>query len=412
MRRADLIVGLALGAVFVCVAGFLYVTWFVFPAFRLRPTQILVSAAVLAGLFLVRGRLGTYPASANEVLRQIAYQFRLRGHRVGERPGYIAVRIGQFAALKVRAEPVDDRADISYQLDASPSGWALLVLLVLFDWTAVVAAGAGVYLFLVVRSFAARVLRPLIPTGTGVTPAPPGPPDDPVRATLLDALAEGHRLATEAYEAERSTFWNFELFIVSIGFLLWGFVLLTLGINASLPTFSGADAILAAALVASVAAGGVSAMVHGRVRQRLEASRTWSDRLSAALTREIQRNQSEGTEPSSLEMLAEAAAHVPDWLGARQKAGILNDPGPGILFATAIALTLTAFLATIWMTFIGHVLLALLLGIATLALIGGAELGRRTWERHEKDLFARGGLQWERRLASLRDHMEGFLREL
>lgn len=232
VRRGDLIVAVALGVVFVSAAILLYASWFVFPALRLRPTGILISAAVIGGLLLVPYRVGTCQASANRALRHLAHQFRIRGHRVAEREGHISVRIGRFSALKVRAEPVALEADIRYQLDATRSGWALLALVVLFDWTGLVAPLVGACLFLSVRSFADRVLRPLVPTGTGTQS---GPPEDAVRAALLDALAEANRLATDAYEAERSTFWNFELVLIASAFPLWFFIVLSIGITSYFP---------------------------------------------------------------------------------------------------------------------------------------------------------------------------------
>lgn len=166
---------------------------------------------------------------------------------------------------------------------------------------------------------------------------------------------------------------------------------------------------LAAALVAAVAA---SAAVRQRSRDRLEGSRTWSDRLSAALFREIHQAPPEEQEPSSFEVLAEATKQVPAWLGASRNAAVLNDPLRGTLFATVLALDVAAVVGAVWLALQPSLYPAFLLGMAALGLSVVAELGRRLWERHQEGEFARTTQQWERRIASLQDQMEGFLRDL
>jgi len=412
MRREDLVVFLVLGTVLASLSIVVYVDWFIFRLlpFPIPPIGTLIAVVILGGLLLIHFRVGTFQgAGALHLLDYLSHRFRLKAYRVVEKPGRLQIRIGSSSALNVHVHAMANEADVWYQVGATRSGWARLAILVLFDWTGLVTIAAGLYLFLRVRRSAARDLLPLFPPGAGV---PSGPPEDPARTALLDALAESHRLAVEALETERSTLWNFGLVLLASGFLLWALIMGTLRIDSALPTFGGADVVLAAAMIFAAAAGAGRLLLRRFARPRLQSSRTWADRLLAALVREANRAVPEEAEASSFELLAEASTHVPAWIGARQKAGILNDPGPGTLFAIAVALAIVAVYGAVSIDLIGALTLALLAGLIAIGLFLVAAVGHRAWRRSQQDAFTRTSRDWERRLAAFHDSLERFLRDL
>src|SRR3990172_8384007 len=88
MRREDLIVSLALGTILASVSVSVYVDWVLFLLFQIPPIGMLIAAAILGGLFLIRFRVGTFQgAGALHLLDHLAHQFRLKGYRVVEKPG-------------------------------------------------------------------------------------------------------------------------------------------------------------------------------------------------------------------------------------------------------------------------------------------------------------------------------------
>ncbi len=370
-----------------------------------------MAAALLAGLFLPKFALARSSLAPEQISPRLAHELRAGGYRVAEKPGRIDVRIGRVAALKVWVRPDPPGVEVRYQLDATPTGWGVIMFFTIIVGFALglVAIPTILYVFVRVHRFAEGRIDPLVSrlSAGGVSP-----PED-VRAMLVDGLAEARRFAEEAYEAERTSHQDAHAVVLFATLLVWVFLLI--GLLLSLPPADpwrrGANPLLVATGSAAALGLTASALVWRHFRARIRSYRAWAERLRAALRLETSRTALEGPAPSAFETLMEASAEVPRWIEAHRRAGLSRDPAAGFLLVGMAIWTITLLEGAVVSAGYGAPLQALFGGAAiglSLALYAFYRRWKRTWEASARRSLA----EWRRRLDEARGRMERYLQEL
>jgi len=378
------------------------------PLLLQSPGSLLISLAALIVLVSLRLPLGVVRATPSAGLAYLAHHLRSASFRVAEEPGKLTVRVGALLLLRFDARDSADGSEIRYRADLDPVGWAGWLLLM----GLVILLLTGVPALLMVarlRGLEMRVLRPAIPAD-GVLPQLSAP--DAARAALADGLAESHRLAAEAYEATRASYWDL-LGITALVGILAGVVFLFAGLLLS----PGPDAIQrattllppAAALGAGVAAP-LGMFVRRRVRPRLRESRVWAERLRAAID-----PKTAGAPPppgrSRFELLAEASRQVPGWLEARRRAGLSAEPGLFSLLWLLLGYEVELVVVGWWR--VGEDPIAAAGAFAGSALLGiGLYVWSRRWARRQREAASRHLAAWNERFEGVRTQIEAYLRDL
>ena len=380
------------------------------PGFILMIFGFCVAAvAVLSCLFLPRFSLTVSTADAGQVLSYVAYQLRRRGFRVEETSGLATVRLGSTVAVRIRARPSLRGSKVSYQTYATPAGWGTLITLIVLIWGAPASFGAILYVFRKARKFARDVVVLLVRGSESASPAP----EDEVRTMLVSSLSEGHRLASEAYEALRSSYTDSVALVGVTAGLAWGVVFVVL---LFLPRFVGGwIGAAGVGIIAGVITGlGLYAQLRRTTGRRLRTLRGWSGRLRDAFSREAVQAQSEAPEPSSIELLLEASRQIPTWLQAKRRAGLSADQAADwVVFILSLAAFWTAWAAVAQLlTPTPPFLLVSLEFTATivLAVAGYVVWGR--WKRKRDEALVRAQAEWRRRIDALQAKLDGLFQDL
>ena len=215
-------------------------------------------------------------------------------------------------------------------------------------------------------------------------------------ALLVDGLSEAYRIATEAYEAERSRYGDRELLAALGALALWTGLFFGHWLTGS-PLWVSIAWATASALAVFVAAG---VFVWRSFRPRREEYRRWSDRLRAAWT---QASESGGVKADGLSLLAEASERVPAWLQAARRAGFLRDPHA---YVVPVALGFSGYWmlwASVWFVLeLATFALAVALAVAGVGLLAGAVLLHRQWVRVQEVEELRSAEAWTRRYEAIR----------
>ncbi len=197
MDREDLINGILVVAIVVLlVAVILILPPLFFPFFFLFGALI-AATVVFAILFLPWRPVARSPLPPDSLQKHLVYQLRREGFRVEESAEGTKVRLGSIAALRFRILPDAGGSEVRWQTYATSSGWGTLITLIVLVWTSLVGIVAVVLVEHKARRFARDRLAALV---TAVDSLPPPPADD-IRVMLVHSLSEGHRLASDAYDA-------------------------------------------------------------------------------------------------------------------------------------------------------------------------------------------------------------------
>jgi hypothetical protein len=213
----------------------------------------------------------------------------------------------------------------------------------------------------------------------------------------VDELAETYRIATDAYEAERSAQGD-RVLLAALGALaLWAVLFFGISLRATSPW--EAFAVPTVAAVAVLAAGGLA--VWRSFEPRRAEYRAWADRLKDAWTRASESPASVG--PDAIAVLAEASGQVPAWLHAARRAGFLRDPHG---YVVPVALGFWGYWllwASVWFAPLEETLsLAAVLGAIGVGLLVAAVLLHRRWVRAQESDARRFAEDWTRRLDAIR----------
>ena len=371
---------------------------------------VLAPLVLFAAAFLWKGRIGHVAAPPDRALAGIAYALRMSMHRVEERSGSLTVRLGSSTAVKVIARPSGDGADLFYQPYATPAGWSILMIL-FFLWTfAIISVPIVLYIFVRSWEFVRFQIAPFTAPGA-MPPVPPIPTE--VQALLIASLSEGHRLASEAYEAEQSTYHDFMIMAVVCGIAAWGLIFIWAFTSSADPDFGRriGDANILSLTAGTVVAIIVGLAIRAGLRPRLLLLKGWADRLWGALATEVGWATRGESAPSTFELLSEASRELPRWFRSFRRGGLSREPGTWVvifavgiwaafLFFGAASFALSApFLAA------GLALGGLLLALACYYLYQG---WRTRLDSEEERLRS----DWDHRLGTARESMERFFKDL
>ncbi len=367
------------------------------------------ATVVLSCFFLPTFSLAMSTVDAERVLSHAAYELRRRGLRVEETPGLATVRLGSSTAVRIRVQPSSRGSRISYQAYATPTGWGTLITLIVLVWGAPASLGAILYVFRKARNFARGVVVPLVREAESA----PHPPEDEVRTMLLSGLSEGHRLASEAYEALHSSYMDAAALVGVTAGLVGGVVFVVLLL---VPPFAG-DWIGAAAVgIAGGVLTGVAlyAGLRRTTGRRLRLLRLWSNRLREALTQEAALAESTAPEACSVELLLQASEQIPTWLQAKRQAGLSADQAADwVVFALSLAAFWTGWAAVTQLISPAPPFLAVVLELAATPVLGvSAYLLWRHWKRKRDEALARTRAEWRQRIDALQAKLDGFLQDL
>ena len=356
---------------------------------------MVTAATLLAVFFLPAFPLVDVPGFPEPLHRALAHALRAAGHPVAEGPGQLSVRIGRVSAVRLHLKSTVEGTQVRYRPDATPSGWTL-VLALIFLGAYGLTAFAAVALVLYVAFRANQFVRTHVAPLAASLATPDAPPRADAQALLVDGLAEAFRIATEAYEAERSAHGDREL-LAGLGALaLWTSGFFGLVLTGS--PFWDAVAWSTVPALAVFLAGGV--LVWRSFRPRRREHQVWAARLRDVWTRVSAAPEAAA---EGFAVLTEASPHVPGWLRAARRAGFLRDPHA---YVVPVALGFWGYWmlwASVWFLPEGGALgIALGLAVAGIALLVAGVWLHRRWVRAQVAEEGRIADEWERRFASIR----------
>jgi len=347
------IFALIAGLTILPIATFLAIGWLM-PAGTLFTTvgvgysYILSVIFAIAAAFILRFRLTAVEGDPEQVLSDLAHRLRISRFRVSSKPGQLIITTSSIAAVKVKARRTSEGTVIIYQSSATPSGWSIILILLLVMYTGPVALAISLYILYKASIFASTRIKPRL----SQLPIPTLHDQElDARGMLIDGLSEGHRLSAEAYEAARSTYQDHILIVVTMGIILF----LTVVLSAGFYLLQDIDAETRVPLAFLI--GLVSALAFMVISWRRFASKavpalrelkSWKARLDRALTREVAHEDLPDDEPCSFEMMADSLREIPKWMRIRKKAGMFRQPLHWILIVLfAYSAIMAAFMSVL-----------------------------------------------------------------
>lgn len=409
-NREDLINDILVAAIIALLLAAIVVLSPPFFPFWFWALALIVVAVVFAWLFLPWKTIAHSPLPPDSLREHVVYELRREGLRVEEIPDGTKVRLGSVAALRFRVVPVSRGSELQYQAYATPSGWGTLITLIVLVWTSLIGVLVVVYVGHKAGRFARDRLSALVTAADNLPP----PPADDIRVLLVHSLSEGHRLASDAYEAQRSALGDSAALVAIAGLAVWAFVLLGLyvGLPPGSPWREAGPLLGLATLIAVVVTGGLEWAVWRHVRPRLLASRAWAERLRLALVRETSHEPPAPAEPSSVELLMSLSEQIPAWLRIRRWAGLSGDQAAGwVVFLLSFGAFWIFWLAADF-AFMAAFLYALLAGLGGTGLAVGAYFYWARWRERQEETIGRTLDEWRRRTDSLRSRFDRFLQDL
>jgi len=409
---AGIVIAAIVTAVSILLSGLLFVDNLLASVFFLL-SWVVAATAFLAILFLPWYSVAEVRAPPDRVLAYLAFRLRLAQHHVAQDPKrpVLTVTIGSTSAVKLRVWPTSEGSRVSFQPFPTPTGLGILLVLLILPEIALFSFPVTAYLFFRTHRFVSRTVRPLLPPGE---PLPAEPVPDDIGVLLVTGLAEGHRLASEAYVLERSAYHDNLLLAAFAAFIVWALVFIGILVTSPDPDFghrvmTATVLSLGGAITLGVGSGIIA---HVRFRPRLARYRAWADRLWEAWMREASPARWTGPGPSAFELLAESSRELPTWLEVRRRSGLSRDPALGFLIIGmmfwAFGLLgggITFVLAGNWLAAIAFFLAGVGLTVGLYLLYGW--LKRRWDEEAGRDLA-----DWIRRLDMVRSQMDRFLQDL
>ncbi len=352
----------------------------------------LLFLTVLVIWVLWKPLLAVVPGPPDAVRRDLAYRLRAAGHTVDASKGPLRIKIDSLASLKVHVRPGAQGTEIRYEVDATNTGWAIVLIFALIGYLGLVAVIISIVIHVTARGFArSRVVSLLGPPALGTLPVPD------VRSLLVEGLSEAQRLASEALEYEREARQNSIGLVILGATAVWAIIFVIFGAYILLP---GPNPIGMAAAIASgvsVTLGVLcSLLVYSRssaLIQELEADVSY---YRAAWAGEVMGGPAPGGPRGGLEILLWAAARSPHWRDIRRRRRLWQDPFTGItlfiLAYGAIFLPIVAFVASTlpweWRAFLG--------GLGALFAIGVFR-SVRSWLRDVRERDEQDRSDWQKR---------------
>ena len=232
----------------------------------------------------------------------LANKLRFEGFPTKKVGNVLRVTKGNLVAVKLHLRRYHSGTQVLCGLDASPVGWALILILIFLPWVFVVAVAVAVYIHVSGRRFAKETIRPLIRPSY----ARPLVEPDGVRELLLEGIAEMERLASEAKEFERMAIWTVDLALLAGGIILFGVLLMVLSfLTPFLTAIAVSLVIFGSFTIPSIL------LVHRRKAGTIEELEGWIQRLGEARELEVKGRRIEV--PRTFKLLWEAERISEKW---------------------------------------------------------------------------------------------------
>lgn len=345
-----------------------------------------------------------------ESLKALAHMMRAMKYSVDETPKWIDIRVDKLAQVKVRARGAVGGTRLEYQVGATPVGATFIV--VMFLLVPPVSAIASLFIFVSALRFVDTAVAPRL---TGLPAVVSAPMD--VKATLIDSLSEGHRLAQEAFESAKSNYEDLIIIIIVSGIaVFFGGFIATWWLQppdtassdwSRFPVAVGAIAMLAFTLPSLWRVRSSHKKAMGRFERSVS-------RLGGALASETSSLQPPDGSPSSFEIIAGAWDEVPSWLAARRRAGMFRHPSIWtaiVLFAYSGVLLLVVGIAELLYPGVDYQTAGVIVALGSVMIVSTVLLYIR-WSRDQKLESERIVEDWRRRIALLKSEMEKYLQGL
>jgi len=360
--------------------------------------------------FLAWFGLPRVESSPGASLRALAHMMRVMKYSVDEAPKWIDIRVDKLTQVKVRARGAAGGTRIEYQVGATPVGATFIVVMFLIFPPA--SAIASLFIFGSAFRFVDTKVAPRLAGLPAVVSAPMD-----VKATLIDSLSEGHRLAQEASESVKSNYEDLIIIILvsGIAFFFGGFLAawwlqppdMASSDWSRVPVAVGAMAMLAFTLPSLWRARSRHKKAIGRFERSVSL-------LGGALASETSSLQPPDGFPSSFEIIAGAWDEVPSWLAARRRAGMFRHPSIWtaiVVFAYSGFLLLVAGIAELLYPGIDYQTAGVIVALGSVMVVSTMLLYFR-WSRDQKLESERIVGDWRRRVEILRSEMEKYLQGL
>jgi len=372
------------------------------------PLSLLIS--IVIALFL-RFKLLLVQGSPEDVLADLAHRLRVSRYLVAPRRSYLSVQISSTAAIKLRAKRVPDGTLVSFQMDATPTGW-VLIFIGIFLFVFFMPLAWAVVLFTLYRAAAFAQVR-VIPRMSQMPIPSFQQREADAKAVLIDSLAEGRRLASEAYDSVKSNYEDSFIISVLAAMLVFA-VLAVVSWFASSQFLEGPERIVVTIVVGAV--GSVYLLVFQLIRLVMTTKpvlaeiKAWRGRLEGALFRETTVVGLADSGPSSFEVVLDSYRELPKWLKARSKGGAFRQPGLWFLMFFISYGIYGLALYGVFQLGTGNLPVGgLFFGVAMVLVYVVFALYLR-WKRQQDEESKTVSDEWSGRYETLRSEMEAYLR--
>jgi len=396
---------------------FLAINWLgIFYVVMSLPLGALVMLAIY---YLPWVRIGTV-AGTPELLRwHLAHGIRLSQHQVTESLSSIRVQVDTTSQVEVLLEASAQGTIVSYKAAATETGWVLILLPLGILWPSIITLFTAPWIYCKSVRFVREHVAPLLPADGVLRNVVRY---DDIGALLVAHASEDHRLFSEAYRADRDTYWDALGIIGTIAFFTWFMVFMALIVTSANPDYTAraSDAVIPSA--AGVIAFAIPSLwiAHRVFKPRLRRWKDWVARIDGVWRTEATRSIPEDSAPSSFEILAEAAKEAPLCLRSIRKAGLSRDWGSWtILFVLVffgMQLTLEGIASIAWSGTAQPAsefpILGLVEAIGGVILLIGAWAVYKDWKSKQEARLNQELANWNHRHEELRHRMERFLEEL
>jgi len=280
--------------------------------------------ATLSILYLSNFRIGTVAASLEPVRWHLAYGIRLSQHQVSESFSTLRVQVDSTSEVEISLKTTLKGIVISYKAGATDTGWATMVVPLVTVWPSIIALFTSLWIYIKCARYVRNDIFPLLPAD-GVLRHVVS--HDDIGAMLVKHAAEDHRLFSEAYEADRDTYWDALAVIVCLAFFGWFVLFVILNATSADPDYMHR---VMDALVPSIAGALACAIpsiwiVRRRLKPRMTRWRNWMTRVDRVWKVEATKSMPEDSAPSSFEVLSEATKDAPMLMKSLRKAAIDKD---------------------------------------------------------------------------------------
>ncbi|HEX9909150.1 MAG TPA: hypothetical protein VGB78_11925 [Thermoplasmata archaeon] len=354
--------------------------------------------------------LATVDTDPKTTLAILAHRLRVLAYRVKEDRKGIKVQITSSTAIRITASTSGGRTIVRYKPEQTASGWAALIILALSFYGLMIASAIGIAAIRKAKNFAQRLVLPQI---LGARPMSGESAAESIRSTLIDGLSEGYRLASEAYEAQRSNYQDGILAVITVAIFVWllSFISFVTLIKGQSLWDEWQVLVIASVIVTTIFCIPPFLYLRQKVRAKAYEFKSWSTRLQTRLMQETSLAPPKDADQSVFEVLNDVSKEIPKWMKAMRKAGMFADPWTWlVIFSLAYAAFELLLWGIVWSPPNPGMQIPLFLGGGAMAI--GSYLIYTRWRVNQQEEELAVTASWETRLRKAKVRMQNHLEEL